>query len=812
MLIDHSQHASSTTRAIAISVLGRGVSDRRRGTIAWIAALAITFIAALAASAPPVNAKVIDLSSPEAGISDPVAAMAPRHLDCASGQVDVNHASVEQISAALHINSPKALQAIVDGRPWLKPDDLISVPGVPVSARERLARDACATPTALPVATPMACETGTEKVDLQAASAATIADRLKLPDSVADDILGARPLSQNPEQVVTPRVPGLSGPKLAKLMDAICITPAPFLFERKTWRWAYPEHGAVVESDTDDRYALIVPPGATAGPTGAWGDVEPRPDFEGSLPVLAAHIHGEWTPEIAVKLPPAVPGETGSVIHDPANGGMRLSTHDDVVADGDSIVVAAQTLSEFTATTWDCQDQLNPICQTNRDDVPRAVDPQLLEATPRSSTRAVGPRSVCPSTNPFILSVGSLSSWLFCSAEDEGSSAAWTFENHATADFLGVGIITFFGPVFDAQTTGGSHRRELNENDSNTQGLVASIAGQLFAERYDLLPPGYNLVVDKERGSSPTFLQSNGDEWGTALMAAAAQALGYIDDALPGVGGKTVAAKVRAHLVDVVKGCLDRVANTAGGNALEWAQTVANCIVEGAPAILKAVWEPMDGRTTAARQLKSTASFFGRLLPFTKILDVAVSWAVAKFSEGEHTVSMEYRNAPPPAPPVFDGPTNPAGGPDGTIVTDSGTQILHAVGGTTAYISYDGVEAYGMLRSSDEYACFAARHKLRDWLPLDKVFNYHRAELAAPALCDESVPKRPLLPTNATNWILRESTGTAWFIDDRSQLRWIRNGGVYQCLAQKAYVLDLSPWSEITRFEASRYAGDAVCP
>ncbi len=62
-----------------------------------------------------------------------------------------------------------------------------------------------------------------------------------------------------------------------------------------------------------------------------------------------------------------------------------------------------------------------------------------------------------------------------------------------------------------------------------------------------------------------------------------------------------------------------------------------------------------------------------------------------------------------------------------------------------------------------------------------------------------------------TNWILRENTETAWLVDANGDLGWIKGGGIYQCLAQKYYVRDNTPRSEITVFEADVYSGDAAC-
>lgn len=50
------------------------------------------------------------------------------------------------------------------------------------------------------------------------------------------------------------------------------------------------------------------------------------------------------------------------------------------------------------------------------------------------------------------------------------------------------------------------------------------------------------------------------------------------------------------------------------------------------------------------------------------------------------------------------------------------------------------------------------------------------------------------LPDNATNWVLREANGTAWFVDGQSRLRWIPDGGCFISLTKNHLVIDHADW------------------
>lgn len=177
-------------------------------------------------------------------------------------------------------------------------------------------------------------------------------------------------------------------------------------------------------------------------------------------------------------------------------------------------------------------------------------------------------------------------------------------------------------------------------------------------------------------------------------------------------------------------------------------------------------------------------------------------------------------------PPVIGGggggwPTGPGGGPDGTLpIGTPDANVLASIGDSsnTIYLVNDLV-AYGV-----PYADQSLKDCMLDRYPIihftsptgrDRVIGTEddlwNQETVYEEGCRSGLPHH-VLPADATNWILRETTGTAWFIDANSELRWIRDRETYVCLAQDHYVLDRTPWAEISQFEADVYPGHATCP
>lgn len=145
---------------------------------------------------------------------------------------------------------------------------------------------------------------------------------------------------------------------------------------------------------------------------------------------------------------------------------------------------------------------------------------------------------------------------------------------------------------------------------------------------------------------------------------------------------------------------------------------------------------------------------------------------------------------------------------DGRIVVDGGRDILHSVGTQQRYISDDGRLAHGMplgpggAIDPDVYDWFARRYVLRDRLPMSRLGDYHDTESFVPAHPDSGTPELPVLPVDATHWILREVDGTAWLLDGNSRLHRIRDESTYVRLAQRYFVRDNVSSAQIDVFRS----------
>jgi hypothetical protein len=159
--------------------------------------------------------------------------------------------------------------------------------------------------------------------------------------------------------------------------------------------------------------------------------------------------------------------------------------------------------------------------------------------------------------------------------------------------------------------------------------------------------------------------------------------------------------------------------------------------------------------------------------------------------------------------------TNPAGGHDGTIQNDS-SQIEHvlfriASGQTLSqpfFIRADPALAYDVVGNGGSadpalFMCFSRHFQLRDWLPASRLSSYGNKESKDAAKCPYVGPDFPPerdLQANATNWILRQTDGQSYFVDANSILHPIDSGLVYECLAQRFYVLNATTDAEVSRF------------
>jgi hypothetical protein len=179
---------------------------------------------------------------------------------------------------------------------------------------------------------------------------------------------------------------------------------------------------------------------------------------------------------------------------------------------------------------------------------------------------------------------------------------------------------------------------------------------------------------------------------------------------------------------------------------------------------------------------------------------------------------------PPPTPPSLPGGGGGGGagggvggGPDGTIVGRGPTSgvIWRLAGGANLdqrgqpYVipGTNGV-AFTTLNPT-RATCLSQHYVVRDFVMPGIPLLWFQ-ESAFEAVCPTSSPVLDL-PVGATNWILRESSGAAWFVDGQSHLTNITTGGGYIACAQHYLVLDEVAATTVTRFGAKATAPVSTC-
>ena len=772
-------------------------------------------VGALFACASPASA--IDLTAPERDIADPLADMRPLDRNCSAGQVDVNTASVADISTALEISSRPAIDRVISGRPWLKATDIVSVPGIPPSAASRIADDACATPTTLPVATPLACMTHTRAVDLQSASASEMTSRLGLPRSTVDSLIAARPLPQDLHQVATPRVTGLSDPKIDRLVDdgAVCVTPAPFTFASKTWRWASEQYGVVVADASDARYALIVPSGTAAGPTGVWGTVT---QIAGTLPGASLHLHGSWDGELGTRLPDPSDGPAGqpAVQHNATSSVVAFSWGDNVARESAGTIVAAlSSLSDVFAI------DLSPLCApvAQRQGIDQGTffcagdsprDTSAVTLVKQRGTYAGRYAARFPAPGPCGVAIlGAVSSGkvpfsLNCGFESsDAHKASWRISNGSGVAEVD-GLVTVFGTVarrFPLGNDAYSTPKEKVQVDGSLYGLVGKEVAKLLVQHTDLLIPGTSLAITKARGSGPSSFRHSLDNNEWADMWALFHVLEIADAGFDLAGVNSFG---QIGLAD----CLNQIGGSEGTPDLG---AIKTCVFEQSDLYLKALEESANANNNKPRARKFASVRAGLKLATRamSLLDLAASYIVqigGSVASGSEVVTLEYLPPPPPA----------ASGEGIGGLSGSGTFIAR----TAARKGYLVDPAAGTARSittGGDFLCYA---KNRYVIDLVKTFStdgkttFLQLEPAVEILADPAPSCTPETggpgawtftapPEGNTpfNVILKGAddggVDSAWLINSQGQIQTIPDGGTYECLVFANPVIWNVPFSAI---------------
>ncbi|HVX08516.1 MAG TPA: hypothetical protein VHB92_11355 [Humibacter sp.] len=756
----------------------------------------------------PVQAAVptppIDLANPTATVNDPAAGLAPVNTECVSGQVDINTASASQIQQGLGISSGPTVQRLIAARPWLKGADLSSVPGIGPSAAEKMASKTCATQPTLPVPTPLAC-TSSSQVDVQTATAAAISSGLKLPMNTAQGLISARPLPQDLTQVETPRVDGLSDPKLQKLLKdgSICVTPAPMLAGGAAWRWATPQGGAVV---TRDGFALIVPPGRITDPAGAYISVLPEDPGEDGLPRIDASIHGNWnvgTSSVAVQAPWTIQDPTvrPAVFHDAASGttlSVGNGTSVRTVNGQPSVTSVAYSLSQFEFGATSCTPASTslpaPLCLQNLTDGSlHNAWLQQAQATGAASAQSLKPKPACPDTTTSVSLThtdGGLPFGIVCGVEAEDDStpagvADWTMTNAAYSSILD-GLASA-GVVYEYDATDRDSTHVVSGGVEDNP-IVATILKGLSGDH--LLFPGQNLVTSKQ----PSFLVTE-----DAVHPSVAATIDWesIDELVgsfadmasnqvQNIYGAVEDAQSCAHMDDNAVGCVKALLEQAVGNAdaLAAKGSLASKILGSMKKVFKAVaaseiiasvgqafvFSFIGGTDVVLTNTPNapTQDHEGRPVLPDCLSHNDTNWLVDENCQGAFYTSIQDT-------PGSGGGTT--GLPPGKIARDSQGH---------AYFVNLSAQTIQPIADGGTYLCLA-KHYIVDWEAHIDSYDKALAVVSTAATCDGSLPDtRPV--NSADNLgayvILRQADGSSWVVvpENGHEYRYpISTGHEFEC-------------------------------
>lgn len=734
-------------------------------------------------------------------------------LRCRPGQTDLNHATLAELRSALDVSEPIA-QRVIDKRPHYGLEDLSVVEGIgPGRLRQIVSSTVCAMPITVdglvPAIPDSACKPG--QVDAALAPRESLVAKtagLGLGGPVADRLLAQRAEHPFPTLEHLTIVEGIGDGVLKQWVKAgiVCLTPAPFLATSPSGDFY---KGSLLARSRGETIALDAPAGrfALGTPAGvldqphAWATVVDVPDAEHRGPRADFKIQGAWQGggDLVYLTLPRDPFSSGTVatvpavMVDPGSPNAEFHLRSRLADTGDSWTIASEHL-----TTAESSSQFAmivfylPTDRSSFGDQAEAWGREnltgLTASAPRCDPDITGASQVDVKAIPETLMTNQSALGRPIFLRCVGGRVAdervdFTFANASALAYRLPGDEGF--PVVD-MTRMSFTGDLLSQALSGIQGSLGPRPG--YSSDTFVLPPtasvqgslGFPFSINYQASYDPLNTSAY---WATRNMGA--------------VLGPVKAAALAAS------NCIGDVARE--NVSLHTLSDCAEGAGEQAAQAVSRLFTFLDSGHT----LKDAIGAVGSRVGFSGAVDG--DWHF-------------HRDRPPsPAPPGggSGSGTNPGGGPDGTILVDGGIGIPHDVGGHgthsgTVYVAVDhsGV-AYGMNLANaldyETYDCLARRYPMRSYLPPSKLAAYgHLQESIYPATCDASIPVRNI-PTNATNFILREVTGTAWFIDGNSDLHWIPDGFTFICFAQAYYVLDHTPWEQIVRFQDPVYAGDVGC-
>ena len=740
-------------------------------------------------------------------------------MECADSATDINHSSAQTLATRLGLPLPVAGR-IVEQRPYLHVRELGAVAGIgPPKLAQILANGrACATPYSLPPPAPNPCSAD-DQVDLNdpadRAQAAAVFGR-----PTADRIYGSE---YGPYLAVAnaTRVPGVGAGHLRQLGNRVCAEPTPV--EHAGVRWTFVD-GLGGEGELlvgPRRYALTVPPGVIGSATGSWTSIDEVDDpYHLGAPAADFHIHGAWDGYVHLTLPPDTAvgdeppeGWTDVVVHmnagatDLADADVHTGPNVATNPDGSSTVAVDDLSISFDIRT--------PVRWVATEIVKGR---QLVDRLWRGIFESGAPRPTCHpdiSDSQFELErvfddgrvIGTAGEHVdrlwpsptvwYCVQEQPGDTERWrlainrlvAFDVHESqsADVVSVGTA---GGIFAALGYLGYNRAALGDGEGGVKPAAL---------------PGGDLAVDV----APTLgrIELKPSVGHTLMFAALTTVSDVVPAVLGPVGGILWDQLVNCPTALTLWGTGVRDGQQSADAAIAFLTTLETCMQR----LLAPGVKELLGLSDGGREFLERAR---RAVLWLRVAGAsnAVYDATEQLLTMDDGVEFTNRPAPPEPPPGGGAGQLPGGGLDGTLPPGSISDIVvKRDDGYHAELTTGGDKIGHAILTVDAYACITRRYLVRDRVRSVDYSKYVLANSIHTATCPRSRPERTL-PSGSRNFIMRELNNTAWFLDATGHVRWIESGGVYDCLAQRYFVIDNRNWDEITSFPWAPDGEHASCP
>lgn len=814
--------------------------------------VAVTTISSPMAATSATAADVIDTPVKLTVPILPSPRVAPLSMKCTAQQVDLNHASRASLAGALGLDptyDADVVTSIIGTRPHNGLEDLLLASGMGSGRLDKVdQRSICSTPILnggsgeVPELNPDYCIPGDGRVDVNADSVDRIAAKLPskqfpAPQPVAARIVERRDRLPFPNLDHVAVVNGVGPGNLAKIRSTLCLTPAPTVTTtpagQRYTALIYRDAGVQLTMDTAaGRFGLAVPAGVLDGPA-AFATITDVAELTALTPPAAdMHIWGPWAgggDRVYVTTPNRVtnsPSVAATISHLPTGSDLAdIATSSNLLTTPTTLTTSVMSLSFMQTVFVPLRIISAPTAEGNTTTFKAYQSAFAKWRDYRTDKDA----PLCPADAGDVTNTSDVHG----TAIDNEALRHCTFVNDHGQLVVRLAQNRFFvgrGHI-DTATGAGAHYGGFGIPSSGTVGAAMQGLSSVFATNgqfFGLVPGGtIDIILEPEQSTVESRIEADkvltlsyivadailehlglaNAQWsvdcvyGFMLPAEnfsrteratransltkciADKALMTVEDVFPEVSAALMLTDGGASLVDQM---IEQFNSTLGALA-KYPQIGASYQV---------LPDPRPTRDSLGRAVFADCSF---LQPFDALK--GLWWAIRATCQNSH-YDID--------PGVGGATTRPAPMLDGTIgaheVIDNAIYSFSSASTATAYFkTAASTQATGVLRT--DYQCMAQRYPVRDWVPTSDTFAWQTSVLVAPALCP--LPLTPIrVDASLRNWILRQSDGTAYFLDSAGVTHHFTSGTAYISCAQTHLMLDYRSASEISQFTPG---ADNVC-